>query len=231
MKRKPMTNREIISKVRKSIQEKDTDSTYTNKFLYSKIVENAKWLISREIKSGGIWTNSSLFQTRRCMPVIKVPKSDPCCPINTGCVMYRTRYKLDSIWNGIDGPIILSVTSLDGSTRFDVLSPEAFENKKKNPYSKYSKELYAIIDSDGFLWWEEQAPKKVHIRAFFKEDINNKYSCKNEPLKCNPFMDRLFIIPGKIEAEIIDKVVEQVLGRTKAAPADESIDKSENRPM
>ena len=31
------TNREIIAKVRKSVQEKNADSTFTNKYFYSKI--------------------------------------------------------------------------------------------------------------------------------------------------------------------------------------------------
>lgn len=225
------TNREIISKVRKGIQEKDADSTYTNKYIYSKLTEHTKWLISREIKSGGIFRDITLFQTRKCMPVIKVPKYDICCPIDTGCVMYRSRYALDSIWGDDTGPIILRVTSIDGSTDFTVLSAKSYENKKDDPYQKFNIEQYVIIDEDGFLWWEVKAPKKVNIQGFFKEDISGKYSCNKDDNRCILFLDKRFIIPGKIEAELVDKVVNQILGTTKRLPADESIDKSENRPM
>lgn len=225
------SNREIISKVRKSIQEKDADSTYTNKYIYSKLSEHLKWLIAREIKSGGIFRDLTLFQTRRCMPVIKVPKYDACCPIDTGCSIYRTRYALDGLWADEMGPIILRVTSLDGSTDFSVVSAKSYQVKKENPYKKYVREQFAVFDEDGFLWWEEKAPKKINIQGFFKEDITGKYTCDKSEVKCIPFLDKKFIIPGKLEAELVDKVVNQILGRTKQAPADESIDKSENRPM
>ena len=227
-----ITNREIISKVRKSIQEKDADTTFTNKYIFSKLNEHTKWLIYREIKSGNIYRDITLFQTRKCMPTIKVPKYDICCPIDTGCVMYRTRYALEGIWSDDTGPIILRVTSIDGSTEFTVLSAKEYQNKKDDPYQKFNKEKYLVIDEDSFLWWEEKAPKKVNIQGFFKEDITGKYTCAKQAIvQCIPFLDKRYIVPGKIEAELVDKVVNQILGTTKRVAADESIDKSENRPM
>lgn len=224
----PTTNREIIAKLRKSIQEKDADSTFTNKFLYSKLKEHAKWLIRREITSGRIYRSKSLFQIAPCVPVVKASKINDCCPIKTQCTVFRTRYKLEDLWEDEYGPVITRVTSIDGSTEFTILSAKEYQTKKDNPYIKWVREKFAFY-SDGFIWWENEAPKKVNVNGFFENDISTKYHCDNVQEDCIPFLDQKFLVPGWIEAELISKAVEQILGQTKRMPTDVNIDKNENR--
>jgi hypothetical protein len=45
------------------VQERNADSTYTNKDLYQNFMEQAFWLIKREASAGRIYRNSSFFQT------------------------------------------------------------------------------------------------------------------------------------------------------------------------
>lgn len=224
-----ITNREIISKFRKRIQEKDADSTYTNKFLYSVLKEHARWLIKREISAGRIYNSKNLFQTHYCMDVVKASKVTDCCPIKTNCKVFRTRTKLDESWTDEFGPVITFVSSIDGSVEFDVLSSKEYEKRKSNPYSKWDKGNYAFYNN-GYLWFENSAPKKVNITFFPQEDISGKYGCDANCCEddCVPFLDKRFMIPGWIEAELLDKAVSQILGTTKRAPEDNSIDKDSN---
>ncbi len=225
-----MTNREMISKLRKRIQEKDADSTFTNKFLYSSLKEHAKWLIKREISAGRIYRSTDLFQTRPCMPVVKASKVSDCCPIKTKCVVFRTRYKLDDVWKDEYGPIITRVTSIDGSTEYMILSARDYNNKKESPYFKYDKALYAFYDND-YIWFENKAPKKINITFFPQDDIEGKYGCEPDCCdgNCDTFLDKKFMAPDWIEAELMDKLVNQLLGGTKRVPEDTSIDKNTNR--
>ena len=147
------TNREMIAKIRKSIQEKDADSTFTNKFLYSKLKEHAKWLIRREISAGKIYRSKSLFQSATCIPVVRANKISDCCPIKTDCIVFKTCDKIDELWEDDYGPIISTITSIDGSTRFILLSALNYQIKKDNPYSKWGKEKYAFY-ADNRIWWE-----------------------------------------------------------------------------
>lgn len=223
-----MTNREIISKLRKRIQEKDADSTYTNKFLYSCLQEHAKWLIKREISAKRIYKSKRLFQTRPCIPVIKASKINEACPIKTNCVVYRTRYRLDEMWQDEFGPLILRVTSIDGSTEFTLVSPQDYTNKLNDPYFKYNKTLYAIYE-DGYIWFEDKAPKKINVTFYPKYDITGKYGCNVGCCEdCISFLDQQFMIPDWLEAEVIAKVLEQLIGSTKQILEDNVINKEPN---
>lgn len=223
------TNREIISRLRKLIQEKDADSTYTNKFLFSIIGQNSKWLIRREISAGRIYRSSSLFQVAPCIEVIKANIISDCCPIKTNCVMYRTRYKLDEIWQDEYGPVITNVTSIDGSVSFKIVSMADFQRKKANPYQSKNSEKYGFFDPAGYIWFEEKAPKMVNIHAFFSEDISSTYGC--DPTCCEdacvPFLDKLFMCPDWIEAELIARCMEQLFN-SKKIPEDNKVDKNPN---
>lgn len=221
------TNREGISKLRKLAQEKDADSTYTNKFLWSIINQNLKWLIRREISAGRIFRSSVLFQIAGCLDVIKANKINDCCPVQTNCVVYRTRKKLKEIWQDEYGPVILNVTSIDGSTQYTVVSVADYQRKQNNPY-KTKNEKFAFFYDD-YIWWEDKAPKKINLQAFFSEDITNTYSC--DPTCCDNvcvrFLDKKFMCPDWIEAELMAKCMEQLFN-SKRLPEDNKIDKNPN---
>ena len=223
------TNREIIAKVRKSVQEKDADSSFINKYFYSKIKEHSKWLIRREISAGRIYRSKSLFQLAPCIPVVKASKISDWCPIKTNCSVFRTCDKIDDLWEDDYGPVISFVSSIDGSTHFHLLSAKDYQRKKDNPYTKWGKDKYAFY-ADGYIWWENEAPKKVNVNGLFEYDIRNKYHCnKTESKDCILFLDEQFIVPSWIEAELVDKVTTQILGGPKRLPADNQIDKNEIR--
>lgn len=160
--------------------------------------------------------------------MVKASKINDCCPIKTQCTVFRTRYKLEDLWEDEYGPVITRVTSIDGSTEFTILSAKEYQTKKDNPYIKWVREKFAFY-SDGFIWWENEAPKKVNVNGFFENDISTKYHCDNVQEDCIPFLDQKFLVPGWIEAELISKAVEQILGQTKRMPTDVNIDKNENR--
>lgn len=222
-----MTNREAISLVRKGINESSADSTYTNKFIYSKLLEHGKWLLVREARSGKLYKGTSIFQTARCIPVIKVT-GDICCSVNTCCPLYRTRNKIEPIWEDINGPITKYITSIDNSTYFVYTSIKDWERKQNNPYNKKNTEKYVIFD-EGYFWFFEKAPKKINIQAFFIKDITGKYGCDTKSTSCVRFLDQKFSIPDYICAELTSKVIEQLAGVTKKEQEDTNINKNPNR--
>src|SRR5688572_20690325 len=156
------TNRSIINTFRKMIQERTADSTYTNRDLYNVLMPHARWLIKREIHSGRIYNNNSFFQTLGCVPVDEVSTIDPCCPVKVNCKIYRTRDKLPETWIDSNGPVLRSVTSVDGSTDFFMISPTNWQNKKNDPYQKQSSLKY-VFPGDGYLWFPEHNPHYVNI--------------------------------------------------------------------
>lgn len=213
--------------LRKKIQERNADSNFTNQDLYQALIEQAKWLIKREINTGRIYKNVSFFQTLLCQKVIEVPLIDPCCPIKTDCKIYRTECKLPDFWIDEDGPILKSITSVDYSTSFDITTPTTWQNKRDDPYQRKSKQMYSFY-SDGYIWFPEHNPNRVNILGFWTDDVEDRNGCA-EDKPCTRFLDTKFVIPDWLEAEMIAKAVELLAGVTKRLPEDEQIDKNTTR--
>lgn len=221
------TKRQVIDSLRNKLRERNADSNYSNQFLYQTLIEQAKWLIKREINSGRIYKNVAFFQMLQCQNVIETSLVDPCCPVKTNCKIYRTECKLPDFWIDEDGPILKNVTSVDGSTSFEMTTPTTWEDIKIDPYQKKSKQKYAFY-SDGYIWFPEHNPHKINILGFWTDDISDRNGC-TEDKPCLRYLDTRFLIPDWLEAEMIAKALELLAGVSKRLPEDEQIDKNPTR--
>lgn len=221
------TKRQLIDSLRKKIQERNADSTFFNRDLYQALIEQAKWLIKREIQKGSIYKSVTFFQTLACQDVIETTTVDPCCPVKTNCKIYRMKCKLPEFWTDIDGPVLKSVTSVDGSTYFEMTTPTTWQSIRIDPYQKKSKQMYTFF-SDGYLWFPEHNPHKINILGFWVDDVEQLNGCaENEP--CVRYLDTKFPIPDWLEGELMAKAVEILAGVTKRLPEDEEINKNTTR--
>lgn len=221
------TKRQVIESLRNKLRERNIDSNYSNKFLYQTLLEQAKWLIKREINAGRIYKNVSFFQTLLCQEVIETSLIDPCCPIKTNCKIYRTKHKIPELWIDNDGPIIKAITSIDSSTGFDLTTPTNWQAKTGDPYQKKSKQMYAFY-SDGYIWFPENNPKLINILGFWTDDVSGKNGCSENP-PCVRYLDTKFMIPDWLEAEMLAKSVELLAGVSKRLQEDEDINKNPTR--
>lgn len=217
------SKRQIINSFRKKLQEQGADSNYTNQQLYNALIEQGTWLIKREIAAGRIWRNTYFFQTWRCQKVEE--DIDHCCPVKTGCKMFRTKNKLPDVWIDNNGPIVKNVTSIDSTTDFFVVSPSDWQNKRNDPYEKMSKNKYSFF-ADGYFWFSDN-PNRANIHGFFKDDISHLNDC-NPSNDCVRFLDTSFMIPEWLHAEMMSKAM-QLLIPSKQMPEDSDINKNTNR--
>lgn len=222
------TKRQVINSLRDKLKERNADSTYTNQFLYGVLLEHSKWLIRREVSAGRIYTNNSLFQTLGCTEVIETSTIDVCCPIKVNCKIYRTKNKLPKMWIDKNGPVIKTITSVDGTTEFFMTTPDAWQNKRKDPYQKMSDMKYSFF-AENYLWFPENNPHRVNINGYYTDDIQHLSECHEEKKPCTRFLDTKFNIPDWLEAEMFAKALEQLAGITKRMPEDVQIDKNPNR--
>jgi len=221
------TKRQVIDSLRNKLRERNADSNYTNKFLYQTLLEQAKWLIKREINKGTIYKSVSHFQTLLCQDVIETSIVDPCCPIKTNCKIYRLKCKIPDFWTDEDGPIIKSITSVDGSTAWDITTPTTWQSIRLDPYQKKSKQMYTFY-SDGYFWFPEHNPHKVNILGFWTDDVSDRNGCAENP-PCVRYLDTNFQLPDWLEAEMMAKAVELLAGVSKRLPEDEEINKNPTR--
>lgn len=225
------TKRQVIDSLRNKLRERNADSNYSNKFLYQTLLEQAKWLIKREVSAGRIWRNVSFFQTLSCLDVIEASPIDPCCTIKTGCTMYRTSIKLPETWQDDNGPLIKTISSIDNNTSFFYTTPTTWQNKKNDPYNRKSNEKYAFF-LNGYLWFPEHNPHKINVYGIFMDDVSTiETSCNpcKDDKPCVRFLDTSFMFPEWVEAEMMAKAIELLAGVSKRLPEDEQIDKNPTR--
>lgn len=224
------SKRTVIDSFRQKLQERNADSNFSNQFLYNVLMEHAKWLIKREVSSGRIYKNTTLFQ-RFNVDVIEVPLIDACIGIKTNCKIYRTKDKLPEMWTDNDGPIVSYITSIDGTTEFLITTPNTWRSKENDPYQRKSKVNYAFF-SEGYFWFPKVNPNKVITSGFFTDDLallDRPCDDCNEDKECLRFLDTRFMVPDWIQAEMFAKALEQVAGVTKRMPEDTEINKNPTR--
>lgn len=222
------TKRQIIESLREKLKEKNADSNYSNQFLYQTLLEQAKWLIRREASAGRIWASSSLFKSYP-VKMIEVSLIDSCLPIKANCKIFRSAERIPEIWEDANGPMLKSVSSVDGSTDFFYTNSTTWQSKIKDPYRKKGNTKYSFFE-DGYLWIPEHNPHYANILGFYIDDITLiKQDCLdcNEEKDCIRFLDTPFMIPNWIEAEMMAKALELLLN-TKRIPEDEQINKNTN---
>lgn len=226
------SKRYYISKLRGKLKEVNADSIFTNKFLYSVLEEHAAWLIPRELKTGKLLENKTIFQKIPCIHTMEVDKIQCPFPLE-GMKIYRTKSKLPEMWQAEKGPIILRVSSIDNSTDFTVISSTSWEDKNKTPFRKMIKNNYCLYEGN-YLWFPipnntlSLPPKRIMIRALFKERVEQlDCDCIDTP-DCKRFLDEPFYIPEKIEAELIDKAFQQLAAQTGKIMNDENINTNTN---
>jgi|694.fasta_scaffold00342_45 hypothetical protein len=222
-----ITKRQAILQLRKKIQEQHADTGYTNQFLYLSILEQAKWIVKREIRSGRVYKNMDLFKPLKCKRVVESSIIENSCPIKIPCNIWRTDKKLPDTWQDDYGPVIKYAMSVDDSTRWHLISKEEWINKQSSPYFKLDKTKYMIY-SDGYLWFPRENPKRINIYGYWIDDPLLYSECGDKP-QCIKYLDTPLYIPDWTEAEIINKAFEILIKGTKQIPLDEDINKSENR--
>lgn len=223
------TKRELIDSLREKLRERNADSKYSNRFLYQTLLEQAKWLIRREASAGRIWRSGSLFQNLT-VRIIEVPLIDSCIPIKANCRIFRSAERLPDLWEDANGPLLKSISSVDGSTDFFYTTSTTWIQKKKDPYRKKGTTKHAFFE-DGYLWIPEHNPHFVTILGFYKDDIFfHEQDCLDcDDKECIRFLDTPFWAPGWIEAEMLSKALELLAGVSKKLPEDEQIDKNPTR--
>jgi hypothetical protein len=222
-----ITKRQAITQLRKKLEEQNADSGKTNQFLYRSLLEQAKWIVKREIRAGKVYKNMSLFKPLKCIRIVESSIIDKGCPIQIPCNIWRTDKKLPETWQDDYGPVIKYAMSVDDTTRWHLISKEEWNNKRTSPYAKYDKTKYMIF-SDGYLWFPNENPRRINIYGYWVDDPILHSECGDKPV-CVRYLDTPFEIPEWTEAEIINKAFEVILKGTLQIPIQEQIDKNETR--
>lgn len=197
----------IISSIRGQIKATNIDSFITDRHLFSLILKHAAWLIKREDDKGVLRKYGNIFQTLDFVEMIDVDKADTgCFCIESGCMIKRSKLKLPATWDGTYGPIIRSVTSIDGTTPLTLTYPSTFIAMQKQKTFKYNKTKYYYILND-YIYLPNIDWPAIRVEGLFRFGVAN-YNCEAD--KCEHRQHEPFAIPMYLFGEIQSNVMQDL---------------------
>jgi hypothetical protein len=137
---------EAISRIRGQVKAEVQDAFVTDRYIYSLIEKYAQVLMRRQDYANKLMKFNSVWKTLPYIELIDVDKVEAhCAGITSGCTIKRSKKKLPSMFEGYWGPLIRTVSSIDGSKELQATQPGTFTSMTKTTTFKYNKTLY--------FWW------------------------------------------------------------------------------
>jgi hypothetical protein len=218
------TLRESISRIRNVFKLVNEDAFLTDRFIYSLLLKYAKALIRRQDNENKLMQYDSLFETLPYIELIEVDKIEAdCAGIKTGCKIMRTKKKLPKLMTGKDGPILRTVSSIDGSDIFFQTLPATYLAMTKSTNFKYNKTHYYWY-KNGYLYFPDVIWEAVSVEGMYEEPVDD--FCNENNSECTMAQDRNFAIPDYLFAEM-EQMTQQELMTLGKIPSDTG-DNSQN---
>jgi len=209
---------EAISRVRNTLKAVKEDAFLTDRTIYSSILKYALTLIKREDNQFRLMKISSIFQVLPYVELIDVDKVEAgCLGIYSGCYFKRSKEKLPTILDGMFGPIIRTVSSIDGTIELFRTDPGTWVSMTKTTTFKYNRNIYFWY-LDGYLYIPNVDWDAIRVEAIFEGKLE---TCESDD--CELVQDRPLTIPAYLFSEVEQFVVKE-LTLTMQVPTDGPID-------
>ena len=195
---------EAISRVRNVLKAVKEDPFLTDRQIYFAIQKYAKTLIKREDNQFRLMKMSSIFQVLPYVELIDVDRVEAgCLGVYSECYFKRSKNKLPSILDGMFGPIIRTVSSIDGGIEMFRTDPGTWVSITKSTTFKYNKRPYFWY-LNGYLYAPNINWDAIRVEAIFENDTEN---CDSE--QCMIMQDQPLNIPDYLFSEVEQFVIKE----------------------
>ena len=216
------TIKEVVSRVRNLMKGSKQDPFLTDRYIYSLILKYAAVYMRRQDSTNKLMKFNSVFQTLPFVELIEVDKVEAhCSGVKSGITIKRTKEKLPSFMQGYWGPVIRTVSSIDGSIELQPTMPGTFTSMTKTSSFKYNTSKYYWF-LNGYLYFPNLEWDAILIEGVFEGDIT-KWNCDPKD-DCDPRHRQPLNVPDFLFAEI-EAMVLKDLAAQASVPADMSDDK------
>jgi hypothetical protein len=212
---------EAISRVRNTLKAVKEDPFLTDRTIYYSLLKYAQTLIKREDNQFKLMKISSIFSVLPYIEMIDVDKVDAgCIGVFSGCYFKRSKEKLPTILDGVFGPIIRTVSSIDGTIEMYRTDPGTWVSMTKTTTWKYNRNFYFWY-LDGYLFAPNIDWDAIRMEAIFEGKLD---TCTTE--ECGVKQDQQFALPEYLFSEAEQFVIKE-LTMTMQVPTD-GADDSQN---
>jgi len=220
---------DVTSRLRGQLKAVRQDSFLTDRMLYTLFMKHAALAIKRLDERKKLTAFASIFET---LDFVKLKELDTVEASECGVapksyrMISRTCLPIPVFTEGIYGPMIRSITSVDGSEILKLTTPDEYNYIARSSSFKFNSLRYAwylndylyfpnLADRDGTPW------PAVRIEAMVQEDIS-QFKC-NYDQKCKPRQCHSLNVPDFILSEIEANVIKDLTFMLQA-PEDDKHD-------
>jgi hypothetical protein len=185
---------EAISRVRNTLKAVKEDAFLTDRTIYYSIIKYGQTLLKREDNQFRLMKISSIFQVLPYVELIDVDKVEAgCIGVYSGCYFKRSKDKLPTIFDGAMGPIIRTVSSIDGGIEMFRTDPGTWVSITKSTTFKYNKRPYFWY-LNGYLYCPNIDWEAIRVEAIFEDqpDTCTSDDCLVRQDQALPFPEYLF---------------------------------------
>jgi hypothetical protein len=209
---------EAISRVRNAVKGAKEDAFLTDRNIYFLLTKYGQTLLKREDNQFRLMKISSIFQVLPYLELIDVDKVEAgCIGIYSGCYFKRTKDKLPTILNGALGPIIRTVSSIDGTIELFRTDPGTYVSMTKTTTWKYNRSLYFWY-LNGYMYFPNIDWEAIRMEAIFEGQVD---TCTTDD--CLIKQDQPLPFPEYLFSEIEQFTVKE-LTISLQAPSDNADD-------
>lgn len=211
---------DTISRVRTLLKGSSSDTFLTDSFLYSMALKYAKLFIKRLDDSNKLARYNGLFEPLS-LELIEVSKVEAsCADIKTCCTVRRTKDRLPKLLNGSFGPILRTVSSVDGSKNVTKTYSAQWARMAKSTTFKYNKTLYWWW-TDGYAYFPNIEWEEALFDGMWEDNIEN-YKCCSDHCCVNRLEEETHI-PDFLFVEIEGPLRQELIGMAQL-PSDKFTD-------
>ena len=170
---------DVVSRIRQISKAEVQDAFVTDRMIYSLVLKFAQTFMRRQDNANKLMKFNSVWQTLPFVELIEVDKVEAkCSGIQSGCTIMRTKEKLPLFMEGYWGPLIRTVSSIDGSMEMQPTMPGTYTSMTKSTSFKYNKTKYFWWLND-YIYIPNAEWEAIKLEGVFEADISG-WSCDTE---------------------------------------------------
>ena len=200
---------DVLSRLRNQLKGNKQDAFMTDRMIYAFVLKHAKWLMKREDGKNKLMAFSSVIQTMDYVELIEIDKVEACCTgVRSDCTIKRTKDKLPVFLQGYFGPLIRTISSIDGSEEMQPILPSSYISVVNSKNFRFNKTKYYWFLND-YIYFPDLEWDAVRIEGIFEDDIS-KWTCEEDD--CTLRQDQTLNIPDYLLGELESQVFKDVMG-------------------
>jgi hypothetical protein len=206
---------DIVSRIRVQLKGVKQDAFLTDRMIYTFVLKHSKWLMKREHGKNKLMSFSGVMQTMDFVELVEIDKVEAkCTGIKSNCKIKRTKDKLPVFLQGYFGPLIRTISSVDGSEELQPTLPTVYIGIANSKNFKYNKAKYYWFLND-YIYFPNLEWDAVRIEGIFEDDIS-QYTCEED--SCTYRQDQTFNVPDYLLAELESMVLKDLIGLYQMQP-------------